>query len=245
MKKIVILLLVLAPILSLSQTSSEKSQIQSSTDSSIFPSLNSKWTVPEFQKALKIIISRQKNNSGNISLTREPDVFERITSYDNYWFLETEDNSLNDKASFSLNLLGLIKTILLNYYQKGEIINGKLLYEKETTAFMILACKIIAGQADLVDQLMKANPNLTKTQLDGLEKFASGISIIVSGLLITIEKEYMYYSVESICKLSKSLKNFYFKTKSRIAVDLKRDFDRRLITIRKGHPIQCVRESLK
>ena len=101
---------------SFSQTSSWEVQRQSSADAFIFPSLSEKWTFPEFQKALEIIIRRQKDNPENISLTREPNLFERITSYDKYWFLESKDYSFNDKVSFNLELSGLVQTILSNYY---------------------------------------------------------------------------------------------------------------------------------
>lgn len=245
MKRIIILTFLILPAVTFSRDNSKNLQKSPSADTSIFPVLNKQWTAAEFQEVLNTIIDKQKKDSLNIFSAAYPGLFEKITSYDNYWFLESRDYLVNDKIPLNLTFSGLVKTILQNYYQKGLSPNGKLVYEKEVAHFMDLLCKITSNQSDLTDQFVKANPDLTQVQLDGIKKLNTGIAIMLNGLLLTIDKEYKYYSEESICNLSKSFKDFYSATKNKLTVELKTEFDKKINTISTSHSNKCVRETMQ
>jgi len=244
MKRLIFLTFLIIPSISFSRDNSNSLQNSFIADSSIFPSLNKQWTATEFQQVLNTIINTQKVDSANSFALEYPDLFKKITSYDSYWFLESKDYSFNDKAALNLTLSGLIKTILQNYYQKGISTNGKLFYEKEITQFMILLCAMTRNQSDLADQFIKTNPNLTETQLDGIKKINSGMTVMLNGMLLIIEKENMYYSNESICELSKSFKDFYSMVNKKLTIDLKTDFDKKIDAIKASHSNKCVKEVL-
>lgn len=245
MKRIITLAFLIISTVTFSQGNSKNLQKLPATDTLIFPLSDKQWTAAEFQQVLNTIIDKQKKDSLNIFSAQYPDLFEKITSYDNYWFLESGDYSVNDKISLNLTFSALIKTILQNYYQKGVDPNGKFFYEKEIAHFMNLLCKMTSNQSGLADQFINANPNLTQVQLDGIKKLNSGIVIMLNGMLLTIEKEYMYYSEESICNLSKSFKDFYSATNNKLTSDLKTEFDKKINTISSSHSNKCVRETLQ
>lgn len=246
MKLTLRVLFLLMPVFANCQNSKHNDASQSGPDSISTPSLNRKWSASEFQEVFNRIISRQNDTSAEIvTIDKNKNLFAKLTDIKNYWFLDSNSHTLNERFNFSLPLYDLVKTIFSNYYQKSKRINGQLSYDREIAAFWVLLFDMTKNQMELADEFRKATPNLTQIQLDGFKKMIQGFTTMEAGALITIEREYTLYSEASICRITKSFSNFYSFMYTRIDQDSKTDFDRRIANLVKTHPIQCVRIGLQ
>jgi hypothetical protein len=81
--------------------------------------------------------------------------------------------------------------------------------------------------------------------LEGVKKMINGTTTMLAGTLETIESDYSLFSEISICKISRSFKDFYTFMYSRIDQESKNEFDERIATISKSHLIKCIRDNLK
>jgi hypothetical protein len=215
-------------------------------DSIVFPSLNRAWTAPEFQEVLNSIIANQNDASGNIiTLAKNERLFNKLTDIKNYWFLDSGYHLLGDRFNFNLSIQPLVNKIILNYYQKSKNVNGKLSFESEIAAFFDLLFGITKNQTLIAEEFMRGTPNPTQVQLDGIKKMIQGVVSMEGGALITIGKEYGFYSEASVCKMSISFNDFYSFMYSRIDAESKAEFDKRIADLIRTHPYVCVRESLQ
>jgi hypothetical protein len=97
----------------------------------------------------------------------------------------------------------------------------------------------------ILDEFIKTQTNLNSVQLDGIKQMNYDIATIVAGTLITLEKEYTYFSEASICSIARIFRDFYAAAYSKIEAASKTEFDKRIAIIIKQHPISCIRTALQ
>lgn len=246
MKLTIRLIFLFLPVFASCQINDHTVAPKSSSDSLVAPSLDSAWTVSEFQDVFTRISSQQKDTSaGMIRVDNNRRLFTKLTDTKSYWFLSSKRFTLDHRFTFNLTLQNLIKTVFLQYYQRGEIIEGKLRYEQEVAAFCCLLFYMAQSQLELADEFLIAKPDLTQIQINGFKKMINGLEIMISSALLTFEKEYMFYSEASICKLGNTFKDFYSIVLSKIDENTKNEFDKRITTIIKTHSIVCLRTTLQ
>lgn len=236
----------LIPVFANSQNSEQEGVKLSYSDSIIIPSYNRKWTVQEFEGALNLLISRFNGPSGDIiTIDKNKELFEKVTEIKNYWFLDSTGYTPNERFRFNLSVQSLLQKVFIGYYQKSEVINGRLSYDGEIVAFMGIVFELTKNQMKMAEEFMKGTPNLTQVQLDGLKQAVEGYVMMEEGGLIILEKEYTTFSEASVCKFSKSFIDFYLFMYPRIAQESRTKFDVRIANLVKTHPIPCVRETLQ
>jgi hypothetical protein len=240
MKLILPLVFLLIPVLANCQTS------KPGADSLIIPSVNREWNAFEFKEVYKTLLASQNGAPGGIiTIENNAPLIAKLTNIESYWFLDSKDYTIADRINFCDSLQHVVKTVFLNYYQKSKLVNGRVSYEREIAGFVDVLLKITIIEMGIVDGVLKAQPNLTQKQTDGLKQFVQGATTMESGALYTIEKEYKYYSEASMCKLSRSFKDFYTVFYSKLDADVKSEFDRRIASMIKTHPLPCVRTALQ
>jgi hypothetical protein len=246
MKLFIVLFFLLLSVAANSQMNAQNKPLQSEGDSLVVPSLTREWTAVDFEEVFKNIIQKQMDTSAaRITMANYKGLFSKITDPKSYWFLNSKYHTLNERFSFNLSLQEKIKSIFLNYYRENKILTGLLKNEKEVAAFYCLMFFMTKNQMQLADEFVKANPNLTQIQLDGIKKMTYGVNSMLGGGLLTIEKEYFQFSEASICKISNAVNDFYFFMYSRIDEESKAEFDRRIAGIIKGHKFSCVKAAFQ
>ena len=194
----------------------------------------------------KLIVASQNGAPGGIiTMQNNAPLLTKLTNIETYWFLNSKDASMAERINFCDSLQKASKTIFMNYYSKSKLLNGHHSYEREFIGFVDIMLKITEIEYGIVDGILNAQASLTQKQTDGLKQFVHGATTMESGALFTLEKEYMYYSEASMCKLSRSFKEFYTAFYNRLDADVKAEFDRRIANMIKTHPILCVRTGLQ
>lgn len=245
-KLIVKLLFLLLPVCTFCQTTEEYGALGPVPDSVILPSFNRKWTAKEFEEVFKLMIAQQKDTTAPvITMANSKALLEKVTDYQNYWFLNSSYHNLNDRFTFNLSLQAYLSTIAISYYQKSKIVNGKMLFEKEIAAFYALMYNITQNQLELADEFTKANPNLNEVQRDGLKKMIHGGNTMISGGLTTFKKEYTYFSAESVCHIATAFNHFYLTLQPKIDQTSQTEFAKRIDRIIKTHPLPCLKDALQ
>ena len=215
-------------------------------DSLILPSINREWTIYDFQELYKLVLASQNGTPGGIiTIENNEPLFTKLTSIKNYWFLKNTEYTVTDRITYCDSLQRYAKPVFLNYYQKSRLVNGRLSYEREIAGMLDIMFEVTKIQMGMVDEIIKAKPNLNEKQQAGVKQMSQGVTTMENGVLLTIEKEYRYFSQASICKMSKTFKDFYTVMYSKIDADVKAEFDKRIANIIKTHPIQCVRTILQ
>ena len=240
MKSILLLFFLLISVLANCQTS------KPGADSLIIPSVNREWNFFEFAEVYKLLVVSQNGAPGGIiSIENNAPLIAKLTNIESYWFLNSKDYTIADRINFCDSLQKASKKIFLNYYQKSKLVNGRGSYEREIVGFVDIMLKVTEIETGIVDEVLKAQPSLTQKQTDGLKQFVQGATTMESGALYTLEKEYKYYSEASLCKLSRSFKEFYTVFYSKLDADVKTEFDRRIASMINTHPVPCVRTGLQ
>lgn len=244
MRQLLSVLLVLSPFYIYAQSPANTNNLLH-TDTVSYPSLTKEWTAAEFETVLTDIVSRQQNkNPVYISSDKRTGLYTKITSYNNYNFLEHNNTDINDRIPASLALSALTQKLILGYYVKGLNSNKKFVYDKEIADCMNLLCAMNATQSKLMDAFVAITPNLDSVQLNGIEKMKAGHALMIGGLLITIDKEYSLYSEPSICKVAATAKNFYLSIRDKMKAEVRDDYDARIMQIAKKHSNECVRKAI-
>jgi hypothetical protein len=240
MKLILPLFFILIPVLANCQTS------KPGADAPALPALNREWNCYDFLEVYKIIIASQNGApEGIISIETNAPLIAKLTNIENYEFLSSKDYTIPDRINFCDSLQRVSKVVFLNYYQKSKLANGRIRYEREITGFIDIMLRVTMIEMGIIDDVLNATPNRTQKQIDGLKQFMQGITTMENGALLTMEKEYQLYSEASICKLSKTFKEFYTVMYSKLEADVKTEFDRRIASMIKTHPLPCVRTALQ
>jgi hypothetical protein len=240
MKVILPLVFLLIPVLANCQTS------KPGADSIVLPSVNREWNFSEFADVYKLLVASQNGAPGGIiTLENNAPLIAKLTNIENYWFLNNKDYTIVERINSCDSLQRFAKTVFLNYYQKSKLINGRISYEREIISFVDVMFKVTEIEMGIVDGILKAQPSLTQKQTDGLKQYVQGATTMESGALYTLEKEYKNYSDASLCKLSRSFKEFYTVFYSKLDADVKSEFDRRIASMINTHPIACVRTGLQ
>jgi len=240
MKLILPLFFLLIPVLAKCQTG------KPGADSVIIPSVNREWNFFEFAEVYKLLVASQNGAPGGIiSIENNAPLIAKLTNIESYWFLNNKDYTIADRINFCDSIQKVSKTVFMNYIQKSKLVNGRFSYEREFVGFVDIMFKATEIEIGIVDGIFKAQTSLTQKQTDGLKQFVHGVTTLESGALYTLEKEYKNYSEASLCKLSRSFKEFYSVFYSKMDADVRSEFDRRIANMINTHPVSCVRTGLQ
>lgn len=167
----------------------------------------------------------------------------KITDYENYWFLQSENTAEKDKMFFCVNYIKAIGQLYLRYNQNRSKTNGVLNYGDEMLAIHKTMLNLTDKMIETADKFIIDHPDLTEIQKNGLQKMKHGLNNIISGTFSIITREFTEYTKNDICDLSKVFFDFYKKNRNSIDEISKNQFDNECINLHKNHKIECVRNS--
>ena len=208
------------------------------------PFLNRDWTSEEFIKSINIVLDQSNSKLLELPSHNNNSIYllNKLTDYNEYWFLRSHTYAENSKFDFTLNFGNSLSKLLVKYMKQGDN-DQKLIYSFESVKCYIALLKILTKNIEYAENILKQNPELSDIQKDGLAKMKHGTSTVLSGCFITLQNDYKYYNVEDICELSPVIFGFYKKNRSFIGQESRNEFDQKIILIRKEHPLECVKKA--
>lgn len=222
----------------------QKNETKKSFFENGIPTLDKNWSAEEYINSInkiielsdkKILSLPDKNNGEEILL--------KITHYENYWFLQSNDFSEREKLIICQNILGTTNKLWLKYYQNYKIVNNKINYSSEIISIQLFSLKLTNKMLQIANQHAKENPNLTATQIDGLEHMKNGLNKYISVIFQILDKGYTAFQDEDICNLSSNFFEFYNINRNSLDDVSRKQFDNETYLLHKNHKQKCVQNT--
>lgn len=241
MRKCFLLLFLFIPFISSAILPDVINAGQYKAEGFVMPSFSREWGPTDFINVFEYILEKERNSDYVLDKHKEPALFDKLTGFESYSFLESPAIDYGVKATLAPRLINLIGKQASFYMTKGLDSKKVIKYEAEMTDLMIVLIKLVGSLSKTADEFARNTPNLTEVQLEGYQIMKNGMVGMVNGLLYTIEKEYSLYSERSICKLSEEGSAFYGKYKEGMPKDVITEYDNRILKMCKNHQLPCVK----
>lgn len=242
MKNTLLILLILSPFLCKSQNAT----LNKYFDAGI-PILDKMWLPQDYVNAINVLNSLPKD--GNLALpstkNESKDIFFKISSFENYWFLDSESIGIQEKVLSLTDIQKPLMRLYLKYMLDSKETNGVFNNSNEITSLQAVIVKFTDKQIEFTEKFLVGNPNLTKIQQDGLKKMTSGLNTFVSASFTIIKDEYIYYHEADICRVSKVFFDFYKKNRHFFEEASRKEFDKNIKVISDTHKLACVKNFAK
>lgn len=210
------------------------------------PNINRFWLPDDYVKAIDILEMLSKvstNKLPRINSTGTKKLFKKLTSIKQYKLLMDTIFDKNTRVNHTFTLMGQTTRLIKLY---PSIVNqNKLEYASEHIAFSLTLTYLVEEALKIVDDIKNNTPNLNETQQDGLKKVEYGLNTFVAGVLLTLEKEYIYYDKNEIEEYAAFFLRFYTKNKRFFKKDATNEYDNRIKDMAKTHEYKSIRTLIK
>ena len=208
------------------------------------PTINKVWVGDDYTNASKAL---QKIAASDLSkLPRKNSgeamaIFNKIVDIENFQLFDSTYYTLQMQMQSSNQALQAVKNLMLLYYSNNGS-SQKIKYSNEITSCSISILFLLEKQMDITLSFFSDTTKLNERQKNGLMQAKKGLNTVISGVLVTIEKDYPYYQRNDIESLAAYFFPFFKRIQRIISDSDVIEFNRRIKSIRLNHEYKEIRD---